>query len=232
MASGPGTALRNPFSSATAVNRLGLRDFNRFGIFNRFQFHPPFAGFPFRNFDDFFFPQNPFFFNNSFFFRNPFFFNNSFFFNDFFFRRPFFGCFGCGFGFVGFNFGIGAPLWWGPGWAGWSGYPYGLTYGYSLPYDNSTGASGPQSDNSSVSGAFPRTPTNSSAILLFLKDGTMYSVLDCWLADGKLHYTATDRSEGVVELDAIDFQRTVDENARRGVPFTLKPNPASSKPRY
>jgi hypothetical protein len=203
-----GTGLRNSSSAGTAFNRFGSRGFNRFGNFGRFRF----GDFD-NDFDDFFF-----------------------------FRRPFFGC--CGFGFGGFGFGFGAPLWWGSGWPGWYGgvgYPYALPYGYSLPYDlgltyDSPTASGPESDDSSGSGAYRRTrknSENSSAILLlYLKDGTMYSARDCWLVDGKLHYTARDGSDGVVELDAIDIQRTVDENAKRGVPFTLKPSPSSSKPPY
>jgi hypothetical protein len=124
-------------------------------------------------------------------------------------------------------------------WGG--GYPYGLPYGYSLPYDlgltyDSPTASGPQSDDSSGSGAYRRTRKNSenslAILLLYLKDGTMYSARDCWLAAGELHCTATDGSERVFELEAVDFQRTVNENAKRGAPFTLKPNPASSKPPY
>ena len=225
------TAL-NSLTSGFAFNRFGFRNFDRFPIFDRFRFHPPFAGLPFRGFDDFFFFHSPFFFNNF----SPF--------NRFFFRRPFFGCFGCGFGFAGLSFGFGAPLWWGSGWPGWfggPGYPYGLPYGYSLPSDfgltyDSQAAGEPQSDNSPGSGTFARTRRsagNASAILqLYLKDGTMYSARNCWLAEGKLHCTGTDLSESVFELDAIDFQRTVDENAKRGVPFTLKPKSTSPKPAY
>jgi hypothetical protein len=211
-AAGPATASPNSASAGSALNRFGSRDFNRFGNFGRFGFHSRFDD----DFDDFLF-------------------------------WPFFGC--CGFGFGGFgfgdfDFGFGAPLWWGSGWPGWyggPGYPYGLPYGYSLPYDlgltyDSPTASGPPSDDSSGSGAYRRTrdnSENSSAILLvYFKDGTMYSARDCWLAAGELHCTATDGSERVFELEAIDFQRTVDENAKRGVPFTLKPNPSSSKPPY
>jgi hypothetical protein len=218
---GPATAPRNSSSAGSALNRFGSRDFNRLGNFGRFRFHHPFGGFPFEDFDDDF--------------------------DDFFpFQSPFFGCFGCGFGFglgfSGFDFGFGAPLWWGSGWPGWyggAGYPYGLPYGYSLPYDlgltyDSPTASGPPSDDSSGSGAYRRTRKNSEnsseILLLYVKDGTMYSARDCWLAAGELHCTATDGSERVFELSAIDFQRTVDENAKRGVPFTLKPNPSSSKP--
>jgi hypothetical protein len=212
---GPGAAF-NSLRPGFAFNRFGFRDFGLLN-FDRFRFHPPFAGFPFRDFDDFFFFRRPFFFNN------------------FFFHRPFSGCFGCGFGFVGFNFGFGTPLWWGSGWPGWIGYPYGLPYGYSLPYDvgltyDSATAGGLQSDNTYSTSKSAENP--SGTLLLYLRDGTMYSVRDCWLADGKLHYTALDGSEGVVELDAIDFQRTVDENAARGLPFTLKPRPASPKPPY
>jgi hypothetical protein len=215
-ASGSGVASRNSFGSGFAFNRFGFRDSGRFRNFDRFGFHGGFPRFPFSDFDNDF--------------------------DDFFpFRSPFFGCFGCGFGFFGFNFGFSAPLWWGPTWPWWSGgYPYGPPYGYSLPYDagliyNSPAYSGPQSDDSSASGTFSRTAKsaeNSSAILLYLKDGTMYSVRDSWLANGKLHYTAMDRTEGVVELDAVDFQRTVDENAQRGAPFTLKPNPTNPAPSH
>lgn len=255
MASAPGAPVRNSFSSGLASNRLAFSDLGRFRNLDDFRFHPPFGVFPFRNFgfdfdfDDFFF-QNPFFFNN-FFFRNPFFFNNfnPFFSNDFFFRRPFFGCFGCGFGFgglgfgglgFGLNFGFGAPLLWGPGWPAYGGlgYPYAPPYGYSLPYAygpayNSPSVGAP-SDNTSApetSGRTAKSAENPSAmVVLYLKDGTRYSLRDSWLADGKLHYTAADGSEGVLDLEAIDLQRTVDENADRGVPFTLKPNPTSSKP--
>jgi hypothetical protein len=212
-----GDGFRNSFSSGSALNRFGSHDFNRFGNFGRFRFHSRFPGFPFEDFDGDF--------------------------DDFFFS-PFFGCcgFGFGLGFSGFDFGFGAPLWWGSGWPGWyggPGYPYGLPYGYSLPYDfgltyDSPTASGPPSDDSSASGAYRRTrknSENSSAILLlYLKDGTMYSVGDCWLAADELHCIATDRSEDVFELNAIDFQRTVDENAKRGVPFILKANPTRSLP--
>lgn len=219
--SGAGTALRNSFRPDFSRNRFGFRDFNRFGNFDRFRARSPFPRFPFQGFDgDFDFDD--FFFD--------------FDFDDFFFfSRPFFNCFACGLGFGGFGLGFGgfnlgfaAPLWWGPAWPVWSGgigYPYALPYGYSLPA---------ASDNSSASQTSPSAPKSteksSGILLLYLKDGTMYSVRDTWLANGKLHYTATDGSESFVELGEVDIQRTVDENAGRGVPFTLKPNPARSRP--
>ena len=216
--SGAGAALRNSARPDLSRNRFGLRDFDGIRNFGRFRVRPPFPRFPFRGFD------------------------GDFDFDDFFFGSPFFNCFACGLGFGGFNFEFGGPLWWGPTWPAWSGefgYPYAPPYGYSLPYDyslayNSPAYAPPQSDNSSAAGTPPGVPksaeNSSSILLLYLKDGTMYSVRDSWLVDGKLHYTATDGSEGVVELGAVDIQRSVDENAARAVPFTLKPNPASSRP--
>jgi len=63
-----------------------------------------------------------------------------------------------------------------------------------------------------------------------LKDGTMYTATDYWLADNELHYVVNDGDESTILLDQFDLQRTVDENAERGVPFTLKPNPEESSP--
>jgi len=65
------------------------------------------------------------------------------------------------------------------------------------------------------------TPT----VLLYLKDGTMYTATDYWLVDGKLHYLTSYSTESVVDMDEVDLQRTVDENAKRGVTFTLKHSP-------
>ena len=61
--------------------------------------------------------------------------------------------------------------------------------------------------------------------MLYLKGGTTLSAWDYWIADGKLHYRVRDGGESALDMDELDWQRTVDENARRGVPFTLKPKP-------
>jgi hypothetical protein len=36
--------------------------------------------------------------------------------------------------------------------------------------------------------------------------------------------------ENMVDMDQVDLQRTVDENAKRGVRFSLKPKPNNSNP--
>jgi hypothetical protein len=58
-----------------------------------------------------------------------------------------------------------------------------------------------------------------------LKDGTMYTASDYWLVDGKLHYVTSYSTESIVDMEEVDLQRTVDENAKRGVTFRLKPTP-------
>jgi hypothetical protein len=65
------------------------------------------------------------------------------------------------------------------------------------------------------------TPT----LLLYTKDGTTFAASDYWLAEGKLHYSVNYGGESVMDINQLDLQRTVDENAKRGVRFALKPNP-------
>lgn len=70
--------------------------------------------------------------------------------------------------------------------------------------------------------------TSTPTILLYLKDGTMYTATDYWLADGQLHYVVNYGGENTVDIGQVDLQRTVDENAKRGVTVTLKPRPDGS----
>lgn len=53
----------------------------------------------------------------------------------------------------------------------------------------------------------------------------MVAASDYWLADGKFHYRVNYAGDNVVELNQVDLQRTVDENAKRGVRFSLKAAP-------
>jgi hypothetical protein len=63
---------------------------------------------------------------------------------------------------------------------------------------------------------------------LYLKDGSSFAVSDYWLADGKLHYLTSYGGDNAVDESQVDLQRTVNENASRGVDFSLKPQPAGS----
>jgi hypothetical protein len=68
------------------------------------------------------------------------------------------------------------------------------------------------------------TPT----VLIYLSDGTTYAATDYWLADGRLHYYVNYGGESSVDMSQVDLQRTVNENSKRGVRFSLKPNRESS----
>jgi len=65
--------------------------------------------------------------------------------------------------------------------------------------------------------------------LLVLKNGTSHAATDYWLADGYLEYVSLDRARSHVPLEALDLQKTVIENSRRGLPFVLRSAPADTK---
>jgi hypothetical protein len=168
------------------------------------------------------------------------------------------GCWGCGFGW-GFGWGWGWGGYW-PGyslgyypyWPGYYGDPgYSIGYGDNGNYSGSD--NGPVDNNSGNYNAGPVAPDNSGGIaepqgspndnpvtgnvsssrptvLLYLKDGTTYAASDYWLQDGVLHYTVNYGGENTLNMDEIDLQRTVNENARRGINFSLHPNPSSVNP--
>ena len=163
---------------------------------------------------------------------------------------------GWGFGWPGLGlWNSWDPFYWDDlswGWPGFGyyGYPAGYPYGYS-PYDNGNSYAAPpdnnydnydnydaDSESNSVSAA-PLTdsgaPTYNVAngtvpIILFLKDNSMYSVRDYWVSGGQLHYVLLNGREGAFDVDQLDVQRTIDENAKSGVQFTLKPDPDSQAP--
>jgi hypothetical protein len=65
---------------------------------------------------------------------------------------------------------------------------------------------------------------------IYLKDGTILNVTDYWLVDGQLHFTVTEEGdakpvEQMMPFDAVDLQKTVDANTRRGFRFMLRNEP-------
>lgn len=168
------------------------------------------------------------------------------------FHGGFFGPgYGYGYGFGGFYpWGFGLGLGFGPGcdplWdfgCDFYGYP---GYGYYGPYapglylnwysgDDNAGAAPDTSQDYGVYSDQNTAQGNSSdasaggATVLYLNDGTSFAVTDYWVADYELHYITDGARENVIDLDQIDVQRTVDENAARGVNFTLKPAPGSAQ---
>jgi hypothetical protein len=147
-----------------------------------------------------------------------------------------------GFG-LGFGFGAGCDSLWDFGCDayGYPGYGYYGPYAPSLYLDSSSGDGGPAAspDTSQDYGAYSdqntTAPGNSGdasangAAVLYLNDGTSFAVTNYWVAAYKLHYVTDGARENVIDLDQIDVQRTVDENAARGVNFTLRPAPGSAQ---
>ena len=168
------------------------------------------------------------------------------------------GCWRCGFGFgfglwPGWGFGFWDPFYWDSlswGWPGYGyyGYPAAYPYGYGPSYDDGSSYSAPPdfAPNDSYSGTDPNSasvapmqqdpqqPASAAngavPVVLFLKDGSVYSVRDYWVSGGQLHYVLLNGREGAFDADQLDMQRTVDENARSGVQFTLKPSPDGFAP--
>src|SRR5215471_5489917 len=65
---------------------------------------------------------------------------------------------------------------------------------------------------------------------LFLKDGTILTVIDYWVVDGQLHFKMMEAIgqkpvEHSIPFEDLDLQRTVDANSVRGFQFILRNEP-------
>ena len=134
---------------------------------------------------------------------------------------PFWGCYGYGYGYSGGGY-------------GYYGGTFGGNYSADLSYDSPSDAS--QEPNPSLYAAPSSNAGQSSGeassqqpyVILYLKDGSSYAVSDYWLFGGKLHYITSYGGENLIDQSQLDLQRTVNENAARGVDFTLRPEPAGN----
>jgi hypothetical protein len=152
--------------------------------------------------------------------------------------NPFWGCAGYGFGF-GYGFGGGLGYFGG----GSGGYDTGWTDAsaessanvtspdnvdsYLLAAPGTGGAQAADTSDASQTAAADSVQQQ-PYVLLYLKDGSSFAVSEYWLTEGKLHYFTSYGGENAIEESQIDLQRTVNENAARGVNFTLRPGPAKS----
>ena len=77
-----------------------------------------------------------------------------------------------------------------------------------------------------VSGTFTGSVNGASAneVLLYLKDGTVFTVSSYTVSIGQIHYVTSFGEHGDVAIDQLDVQKTIDVNATRGVTFTLTPS--------
>jgi hypothetical protein len=67
-------------------------------------------------------------------------------------------------------------------------------------------------------------------IELFLKDGTVFNVIDYWFVNNELHFTLieegdTKPTEQVVDSDDLDVQKTIDVNTHRGFRVVMRNEP-------
>lgn len=67
-------------------------------------------------------------------------------------------------------------------------------------------------------------------IWLYLKDGTVYSVIDYWFVNGQVHFTAVEEPgmppvEQVLDMNEFDWQKTIEVNTRRGFRIVMRDAP-------
>ena len=151
-----------------------------------------------------------------------------------------FGCFNFAFGPCG-GLGYGFGLGYGYGY----GYGYGSGYGYwGGGYDinpadfNAQDVTAPNPwmgdyvyEGSDEAAQVEAATAPGPLTVIYFKDGSSYGVRDYWLDAGQLHYVTSYGGENSVDADRVDLQRTVDENAKNGIDFTLRPaQPGSEKP--
>ncbi len=147
---------------------------------------------------------------------------------------------------LGFGWGLGFNSFWGPTCGAFWGWGYGCNtlpfygYGYgNYPYSPSDNFEG-QIENENGPLIYENAPAPGSGyvygderrelVQLYLRDGTVYNVLDYWLVNDQLHFTTLDASgtqsgEHTVDFDQLDLQKTIDVNTQRGFRFVLRNEP-------
>ena len=98
-------------------------------------------------------------------------------------------------------------------------------------YGNSAQPSENSPSNSEASVGTPAdsvTKAPGNGFLIVLKNGTSYAVADYWLTQDCLEYVHFDGTRDHIPLEALDLEKTVAENNRRGRPFVLQSSPANA----
>jgi hypothetical protein len=154
--------------------------------------------------------------------------------------------YGCGMSVPYYGYGVGYNIGYGPG----PTYPSGAAYPSAPDYppepayppvDTSSSfeyspllqypSVGSVPEDLSASGSVSAQVRN--GVLLYLEDGSVFAVASYTVSDGRLHYVTAFGEKSDIAVDLLDLQKTIQENAARGVVFTLTPpSPASgvSKP--
>jgi len=164
---------------------------------------------------------------------------------------------GWGFGWPWVGFGYWDPFYWDSlswGWPGYGyfGYPAGYPNGYGFnSYNDSSSYSSPDNnytdtnantDNNSDSSSVTAEPAEQSLpqgndianpsipVLLYMRNGSVYSARDYWFTGNLFHYVLLNGREVVVGADQLDMKRTNEENAKSGVRFVVRSDPSGPPP--
>jgi hypothetical protein len=92
-----------------------------------------------------------------------------------------------------------------------------------LPSDYSSLASLPEANLSAANGVKRQA---ADELLLYFKDGSVFTIASYRVSRGKLRYVTAYGDEGDIEVVQLDVQKTIKANAARGVTFTLTPPPS------
>lgn len=90
----------------------------------------------------------------------------------------------------------------------------------ALPADYSRLASLPESDLSAIGEA--SGPLDAD-VLLYFKDGSVFTIASYAVASGRLRYVTAYGGKGDIEVVQLDVPKTIQANGARGVTFTLTP---------
>lgn len=150
--------------------------------------------------------------------------------------------------FSPFGFGPFGPFGlYGPWYGGYNFAPYGSSFLFMPPVENLSPAVGDYLPNTNYAPSYtfepeplpvpeeqpPSANTSTATQLivdLVLKDGTVFGVTTYWLLNDRLFYITTYQIQSSIPIDQLDLQKTVDMNYKRGVAFTLTPQPPDQQP--
>jgi hypothetical protein len=93
----------------------------------------------------------------------------------------------------------------------------------ALSADYSTLASLPESNLSAIRAA--GGPLDAD-VLLYFKDGSVFTIASYTVASGRLRYVTAYGGKGDIEVVQLDVPKTIQANGARGVTFTLTPPPS------
>ena len=99
-----------------------------------------------------------------------------------------------------------------------------------LPTDYIGLANLPESNLNAITGARGQLAAD---VLLYFKDGSVFTIASYTVGSGRLHYVTAYGGEGDIEVVQLDVPKTIQANGARGVAFTLTPPsraPATAAP--